>query len=93
MPRRHLQPPRADVRPSVNPHAAGLDIGSEEIGACVPEDRDDQPVRSFGTFTPDLFGLAEWLVSWCLVSIFRGPDPVSMNQTGPDRPMAIPDSG
>ena len=63
MPRRPLQPPRADVRPSVTPHAAGLDIGSEEIWACVPEDRDDQPVRSFGTLTPDLFGLAEWLVS------------------------------
>ena len=75
MPRRHLQPPRADVRPSVNPHAAGLDIGSEEIWACVPEDRDDQPVRSFGTFTPDLFGLAEWLVS-CRI------DTVAMESTG-----------
>jgi transposase len=75
MPRRHLQPPRADVRPFVNPHAAGLDIGSEEIWACVPEDRDDQPVRSFGTFTPDLFGLAEWLVS-CRI------DTVAMESTG-----------
>ena len=75
MPRRHLQPPRADVRPSVNPHAAGLDIGSEEIWACVPEERDDQPVRSFGTFTPDLFGLAEWLVS-CRI------ETVAMESTG-----------
>jgi transposase len=53
--------PRPAARPCVNPHAAGLDIGSEEIWACVPEDRDPQPVRSFGTFTPDLYTLAAWL--------------------------------
>lgn len=46
--------PHTDLRPGVNPHAAGLDIGREEIWACVPEDRDAEPVRSFGTFTPDL---------------------------------------
>ena len=32
--------PHTDLRPCVNPHAAGLDIGREEIWACVPEDRD-----------------------------------------------------
>ena len=46
--------PRSESSPHVHPHAAGLDIGSDEIGACVPEDRDAEPVRSFGTFTPDL---------------------------------------
>ena len=44
-----------------NAAAAGLDIGAEEIWACVPADRDTQPVRAFGTFTPDLHALAEWL--------------------------------
>jgi transposase len=58
---RRPRPPRPNARPCVNPHAAGLDIGSEEIWACVPEDRDPQPVRSFGTFTPDLYMLAAWL--------------------------------
>jgi transposase len=58
---RRPRPPRPDAPPCVNPHAAGLDIGSEEIWACVPEDRDPQPVRSFGTFTPDLYLLAAWL--------------------------------
>jgi transposase len=58
---RHPRHPRPDARPCVNPHAAGLDIGSEEIWACVPEDRDPQPVQSFGTFTPDLYTLAAWL--------------------------------
>jgi hypothetical protein len=46
--------PRAAAHPWVTPHAAGLDLGSEAIWACVPEDRDPQPVRSFGTFPPDL---------------------------------------
>ena len=48
--------PRSRSSPHVNPHATGLDIGSDEIWACVPEDRDAEPVRSFGTFTPDLYG-------------------------------------
>ena len=75
MPRRHSKDPRSDVRPGVNPHAAGLDIGSEEIWVCVPEDRDAQSVRSFDTFTPDLLALAEWLAS-CRV------ETVAMESTG-----------
>ena len=75
MPRRLSHPPRPDARPCVNPHAAGLDIGSEESWACVPEDRDTLPVRSFGTFTPDLLALADWLVS-CRI------DTVAMESTG-----------
>ena len=43
------------------PDAAGLDIGAEEIWACVPPERAAQPVRRFGTFTPDLHALADWL--------------------------------
>jgi hypothetical protein len=46
--------PRTDSHPCVTPHAAGLAIGREESWACVPEDREAEPVRSFGTFTPDL---------------------------------------
>jgi transposase len=58
---RRPRPPRPDARPCVNPHAAGLAIGREEIWACVPEDRAPQPVRSFGTCTPGLSMLAAWL--------------------------------
>jgi transposase len=47
--------------PVLNLNAAGLDIGSEEIWAAVPADRAPQPVRKFGTFTPDLHALADWL--------------------------------
>ena len=72
---RRPRPPRPDALPSVNPHAAGLDIGSEEIWACVPDDRDAQPVRAFGTFTPDLIALAEWLTA-CRIAT------VAMESTG-----------
>ena len=47
----------------MNPHAAGLDIGSDAIWAGVPDDRDAQPGRSFGTFTPALIALADWLAA------------------------------
>ncbi len=45
----------------VHPQAAGLDIGSDEIWAAVPAECDPEPVRQFGTFTPDLLALADWL--------------------------------
>jgi transposase len=45
----------------VNPDAAGLDIGQDEIWVCVPADRDAPVVRPFGTYTPDLNALADWL--------------------------------
>lgn len=59
----------------VHPNAAGLDIGSREIWASVPPDREGETVKHFGTFTPDLHQLAEWLVS-------NGVDTVAMESTG-----------
>ena len=46
----------------VNPDAAGIDAGSEQHWVSVPEDRSDQAVRAFGTFTEDLEALADWLM-------------------------------
>lgn len=46
----------------INPDAAGLDIGANEIYACVPEDRDEDVVKAFRTFTSDIHELADWLV-------------------------------
>lgn len=45
----------------INYDAAGLDIGASEIYVCVPEDRDAEFVRKFGTFTSDLNDIADWL--------------------------------
>lgn len=69
------RPPQTESFPQVHLNAAGLDIGSEEIWACVPADRDTQPVRTFGTFTPDLYALADWL-AMCHI------DTVAMESTG-----------
>jgi transposase len=47
--------------PVMRPDAAGIDIGATEIFVAVPADRAGENVRSFPTFTQDLYVLAEWL--------------------------------
>ncbi len=46
---------------TINPDAAGIDIGSTSHVVAVPPDRDDEPVRTFQTFSGDLHRLAAWL--------------------------------
>lgn len=45
----------------LEPNAAGVDIGAEEIFVAVPPDRDPEPVRKFSSFTCDLHALIDWL--------------------------------
>lgn len=59
----------------VNLNAAGIDIGSKQHWVAVPEERDAEPVQSFGTHTSDLYRLADWLTA-C------GVDTVAMESTG-----------
>jgi transposase len=66
---------RLERLPLVYPNAAGLDIGSREIYACVPSDRTQDNVKVFGTFTPDLHCLADWLTE-------QDIDTVAMESTG-----------
>jgi transposase len=54
---------------TINRNAAGIDAGSEQHLVSVPEDRSDQPVRTFGTFTRDLHELADWLVACGITSV------------------------
>jgi transposase len=51
------------VRRSVllEPNAAGIDIGAQEIYVAVPPDRDEHATRRFTSFTCDLQALADWL--------------------------------
>jgi len=58
----------------LNLNAAGLDIGAAEIYAAVPEDRAEESVQRFETFTADLNALADWLEG-C------GVDTVAMEST------------
>ena len=45
----------------VNPNAAGIDIGAEEIVVCVPGDGNTQIVKAFGNYTVDLQSIGQWL--------------------------------
>jgi transposase len=47
--------------PVLRPHAAGIDVGSEEHYVSVSPDQDPEPVRRFGCYTSDLRRMAEWL--------------------------------
>ena len=55
------RPTRPVTMPTLQPNAAGIDIGATEIYVCVPLDQDAEPIRCFGTFTEDLHALADWL--------------------------------
>jgi transposase len=52
---------RVQDLPILHPDAAGIDIGSNKIFVAVPAERDPESVRSFSTFTRDLYDLADWL--------------------------------
>jgi transposase len=45
----------------LEPNAAGIDIGAQEIYVAVPPDRDEHTTRRFTSFTCDLQALADWL--------------------------------
>jgi transposase len=45
----------------LEPYAAGIDIGAEEIYVAVPPDRDEEPTRRFSSFACDLHALADWV--------------------------------
>ena len=67
--KRSHQRQRLEVLDQINLDAAGLDIGATEIWACVPADRDEESVRCFATFTPDLYALADWLLACGITTV------------------------
>lgn len=44
----------------VNPNAAGVDIGADEIMACVSGGEEIQIVKAFGNYTVDLRSIGKW---------------------------------
>jgi transposase len=81
-----IDPATLNLVRTLNPHAAGVDLGSAEHWVCVPEGTaPDRPrrqpdglpsrVRRFGTCTADLRDLADWLRE-------AGVDTVAMEATG-----------
>lgn len=55
--------------PVINPNTAAVDISATEMYVCVPADRDEEPIRKFGAFTPDLHALADWLARCGIKSV------------------------
>src|SRR3990170_7822877 len=49
--------------PTLNEHAAGLDVGSTFHVVAVRRDQDEEPVRTFRSFSGDLHKMADWLTS------------------------------
>jgi len=61
--------------PVIRPNVAGIDIGSAEHWVCGPVESDGQRnVRTFGTTTPELHKLVDWLVE-------QGVESVAMEST------------
>jgi transposase len=60
---------------TINLDAAGIDIGATFHVVAVPHDRDDRPIRTFRTFSDDLYQLADWLAQ-------IGIKTVAMESTG-----------
>jgi transposase len=91
VPRRKSSSPKPDpataaLLQTLNPHAAGIDLSSDEHWVCVPEGAVPEPpprgpdqlpprVRRFGACTVDLHRLVAWLRQ-------AGVDTVAMEATG-----------
>ncbi len=57
----------------VNPHAAGVDVGSRSHWVAVGQS--EQDVREYGVFNQDLFAMADWLNE-------KGVKTIAMESTG-----------
>lgn len=52
---------KKNALPVIQPDAAGIDISSKEHYVAVNPERDKEPIRCFGAFTEDLYGISDWL--------------------------------
>lgn len=60
----------------IQPNVAGIDLGSREHYVCCPPTPEGEPnVQHFGTTTPELYRLADWLKE-------QGVESVAMESTG-----------
>lgn len=59
----------------VHPNAAGIDVADKELVVAVPVEAAEERVQKFGSYTCDLYDIAQWLKS-C------GVDTVAMESTG-----------
>ena len=61
---------------TIQPNSAGIDLGAKEHWVAGPARDDDKPnVKCFGTTTPELYRLADWLQE-------QSVETVAMESTG-----------
>lgn len=53
----------------IHPDAAGIDVSSKDYYVAVPENRDEEPIKTFGCFTQDLQEIADWLKKCRITSV------------------------
>lgn len=53
----------------ITPHAAGIDVHSEEMWVCVPGESGERTVRTFGAYTDDLYAIADFLTTHHITSV------------------------
>ena len=70
-----IQQKRRRTLSIVHPYAAGIDIGSRFHVVAVPPDLDEEPTRTFNSFTGELTTLVQWLIG-------IGITTVAMESTG-----------
>jgi transposase len=58
-----------DGMSKVNPNAAGVDVGAEEIVVCVAANENTQMVKGFGNYTVDLQEIGAWLKSYNIKTV------------------------
>ncbi len=61
-----VEDPKLEV---VYRNAAGIDVGNESHMASVPADRDEKPIREFGSWTKELHDVADWLQACGIESV------------------------
>jgi transposase len=59
----------AEGMPVVHPNTAGIDIGSREHWVCAAASDGSRPIKRFGTTTPQLEALADWLQELGVTSV------------------------
>jgi len=57
------------INTGTNPHAAGIDIGAEELVVAIPPDRCVENVRTFRSFTADIYQLRDWLLEHKITTV------------------------
>ena len=56
--------------PVIRPNCAGIDLGSQEHWVCGPAREDGKAnVKVFGSTTPELHRLADWLIEQAIESV------------------------